>query len=68
MIERLADMPHVRIAALIGEKFKIDPITVLKSSYMDWAIRNASYNFISEREAEAARKQAAQQAAKRNQR
>lgn len=52
------------MAALIGDKFSVDPILVLKSSFTEWAIRVAAYRYIQAREEQAAARQRAQQASR----
>lgn len=44
------------MAALVAAKFNIDPIIVLESTFMKWAIRVAAYRYVVAKEEEAARK------------
>lgn len=46
------------MAALIADEFNMDPITVLKSGWTDWAIRQACFEIVREqkrKEAEASK-------------
>jgi hypothetical protein len=63
MIERAAEDPLVQSAALVAYRFKMDPVAVLKSSWLEWAIRLAASQYIGEVEAEADKKSKAQQGA-----
>lgn len=53
MIARAQEHPYVRMAAIVANQFKIDPITVLDSSYKDYAIRIAAANYAAEQEQKA---------------
>lgn len=60
MIELLAENPYLQTAAVVANKFSIDPVLVLKGnsgdgSYFDYAIRAAAANYVSGLEVEAQR-------------
>jgi hypothetical protein len=63
LIDELEEMGPVRMAGIIGDRFKIDPIDVLKSTYTDWAIRAAACRYVVKKEKAAAEAAKARQAA-----
>lgn len=57
MIERLSNDDRVKVAALIGHAFHIDPVKdVLDADYFEWAVREAAFHALNREMAKANKK------------
>jgi hypothetical protein len=52
----LSEDDRIKVAALIGHAFHIDPLDILDADYFEWAVREAAFHALNREMAKASKK------------